>query len=99
AALAELDVVAVEVETGTPDDPAPQDGVMLRGTDLPGPDDVPLEGSVALLPALDPTTMGWAARDWYLGPHKAAVFDTIGNAGATVWWEGRIVGAWAVRPG
>lgn len=99
AALAGLDVVAVEVETGTSDDPAPQAGVMLRGTDLPGPEEAPLEGSVALLPALDPTTMGWAARDWYLGPHKAAVFDTIGNAGATVWWEGRIVGAWVVRPG
>ena len=99
AALTALDVVEVEVETGTPEDPAPQAGVMLRGTDLPAPDDVLMEGSVALLPSLDPTTMGWAARDWYLGPHKAAIFDTIGNAGATVWWEGRIVGAWAVRPG
>ena len=26
---------------------------------------------VALLPPLDPTTMGWNERDWYLGPHKA----------------------------
>lgn len=99
AALARLDVVDVEVETGSPDDPAPQPGVMLAGTDLPGVAESRLEGSVALLPSLDPTTMGWAARDWYLGPHKAAIFDTIGNAGATVWWEGRIVGAWAVRPG
>ena len=24
---------------------------------------------VALLPALDATTMGWTGRDWYLGPH------------------------------
>ena len=25
---------------------------------------------IALLPPLDPTTMGWKERDWYLGPHK-----------------------------
>lgn len=98
-ALAALDLEEVELETGTPDDPAPRAGVMLRGTDLPGRGEVPIEGNVALLPSLDPTTMGWAARDWYLGPHRAATFDSIGNAGATVWWEGRIVGAWVVRPG
>lgn len=99
AAVAALDVEEVELETGTSGEPAPRDGVMLRGTDLPGHAESSLEGNVALLPSLDPTTMGWFARDWYLGPHKAAIFDTIGNAGATVWWEGRIVGAWAVRPG
>ena len=38
---------------------------------------------VALLPALDPTVMGWQARDWYLGPHAAALFDRSGNAGPT----------------
>jgi hypothetical protein len=54
---------------------------------------------VALLPALDPTTMGWQARDWYLGAHKARLFDTNGNAGATVWSNGRIVGGWTVRRG
>ena len=53
---------------------------------------------VALLPALDPTTMGWQARDWYLGDHKAALFDTNGNAGPTIWSDGRIVGGWAMRP-
>ena len=53
---------------------------------------------VALLPALDPTTMGWQARDWYLGDHKAALFDTNGNAGPTIWSDGRIVGGWAIRP-
>ncbi|MGW9419159.1 winged helix DNA-binding domain-containing protein [Cellulosimicrobium funkei] len=99
AALAGLDVVEVEVEVGAQDGEDARPGVMLRGTDLPGPDEVPIEGHVALLPSLDPTTMGWTARDWYLGAHRAAVFDTIGNAGATVWWEGRIVGAWVVRPG
>ena len=38
--------------------------------------------------------MGWFERDWYLGPHKPHVFDANGNAGATAWWDGRIVGAW-----
>jgi len=49
---------------------------------------------VALLPALDPTTMGWNERDWYLGAHKRQVFDTNGNAGPTIWCDGRIVGGW-----
>lgn len=53
---------------------------------------------VALLPALDPTTMGWQIRDWYLGEHKAALFDTNGNAGPTIWVDGRIVGGWAIHP-
>ena len=49
---------------------------------------------MALLPPLDPTTMGWFERDWYLGPHKPQLFDTAGNAGPTAWWDGRIVGGW-----
>jgi hypothetical protein len=48
----------------------------------------------ALLPALDPTTMGWKSRDWYLGPHAEAMFDRNGNGGPTAWWNGRIVGGW-----
>jgi hypothetical protein len=48
----------------------------------------------ALLPPLDPTTMGWYERDWYLGPYRAELFDTSGNAGPTGWWDGRIVGGW-----
>jgi winged helix DNA-binding protein len=52
---------------------------------------------VALLPTLDPTTMGWKQRDWYLGPHAAVLFDRNGNAGSTVWWDGRVVGGWAQR--
>ena len=51
----------------------------------------------ALLPALDPTVMGWKERDWYLGGHRPALFDRNGNAGPTVWWNGRIVGGWAGR--
>jgi hypothetical protein len=53
---------------------------------------------VALLPALDPTPMGWTERDWYLGDHRAALFDRSGNIGPTVWCDGRIVGGWAQRP-
>ncbi len=52
---------------------------------------------VALLPALDATIMGWKARDWYLGPHRAALFDRNGNAGPTVWVDGRVVGGWGHR--
>jgi DNA glycosylase AlkZ-like len=63
------------------------------------PDDVePVtcpEPWTALLPALDPTPMGWSSRDWYLGPHAAALFDRSGNIGPTVWCDGRIVGGWA----
>lgn len=52
----------------------------------------------ALLPALDPTIMGWKGRNWYLGDHGPALFDGNGNAGPSVWWDGRIVGGWAQRP-
>ena len=69
---------------------------------LLAPDDadpVPPAGEwVALLPALDPTPMGWAGRDWYVGAHAAALFDRSGNIGPTVWSDGRIIGGWAQRP-
>lgn len=52
---------------------------------------------VALLPGLDPTVMGWIGRDWYLGPHASALFDRTGNAGPTIWSDGRVVGGWAQR--
>ncbi len=65
------------------------------------PDDLdpvqPPASWVALLPALDATTMGWTGRDWYLGPHRPQLFDTAGNAGPTIWVDGRIVGGWAQR--
>jgi len=51
----------------------------------------------ALLPTLDQTTMGWKERDWYLGPHAPTLFDSNGNAGPTVWWDGRVVGGWSQR--
>jgi hypothetical protein len=85
-ALASLGAVAVDLD-GRP-------GFLL-------PDDLepvaPVEPWAALLPPLDPTTMGWADREWYLGDYKAQLFDTAGNAGPTVWWDGRIVGGWRQR--
>jgi len=58
----------------------------------------PPEPWAALLPTLDPTTMGWKERDWYLGSYGPTLFDSNGNAGPTVWWEGRVVGGWSQRP-
>ncbi|MFJ2885574.1 winged helix DNA-binding domain-containing protein [Streptomyces sp. NPDC087305] len=59
----------------------------------------PAEPWAALLPALDPTAMGWQQRDWYLAPElRPALFDRSGNIGPTVWWNGRVVGGWAQRP-
>jgi len=53
---------------------------------------------VALLPALDPTPMGWSgSRSWYVGEHAKALFDRSGNIGPTVWCDGRVVGGWAQR--
>jgi hypothetical protein len=74
-----------------------------EGTGYVLPDDRdeprPLESWVALLPGLDPTVMGWKQRQWYLGDHAAALFDRNGNAGPTVWLDGRVVGGWAQRSG
>ena len=56
-----------------------------------------IEPWAALLPSLDPTTMGWKDRSWYLGDLGRALFDSNGNAGPAVWWSGRMVGGWAQR--
>jgi hypothetical protein len=72
-------------------------GIALAGDDVPEPKRRKGKPAIALLPALDPTTMGWAGRDWYLGEHRAALFDRNGNAGPTIWCDGRIVGGWAQR--
>jgi hypothetical protein len=52
---------------------------------------------VALLPTLDSTLMGWSDRRWFLGDHRAALFDSRGNGGPTVWCDGRVIGGWAQR--
>jgi hypothetical protein len=87
-ALAGLDVVEVALEGGGT-------GVMLAEDTEP----VPAPGPwVALLPALDPTVMGWLEREWFFGPHAPALFDRTGNPGPTVWVDGRIAGGWAQHP-
>jgi hypothetical protein len=85
-ALADADAVEVELEDGT-------------GWVLPGDFEKtrPPKSWVALLPALDSTTMGWKGRGWYLGEHGPELFDRNGNAGPTVWLDGRVVGGWAQR--
>lgn len=60
--------------------------------------DEPAAPTAALLPALDPTPMGWKERDWYLPADSRPLFDRNGNIGPTVWWGGEVVGGWAVRP-
>ena len=83
-ALAAVEAVEVDLEDGGTGYLLPDD---LDPVAPPGP-------WVALLPALDPTTMGWKSRDWYLGPHRQVLFDSNGNAGPTIWVDGRIVGGW-----
>ncbi|OBH20954.1 winged helix DNA-binding domain-containing protein [Mycolicibacter terrae] len=79
------DIGAVDVDLhGTP-------GYALPDDLEPEPEPAPWG---ALLPGLDVTTMGWYHRDWYLGEHRGQLFDNNGNAGPTVWWNGRIVGGW-----
>jgi hypothetical protein len=58
---------------------------------------MPETSDAVLLPALDPTPMGWQRREWFLGGHASLLFDRSGNIGPTVWWQGRVVGGWAQR--
>jgi hypothetical protein len=85
-ALADCAAVQVLLDDGT-------------GWVAPGDEDPvePVGPWVALLPGLDPTTMGWKQRDWYLPAAAAEAFDRMGNAGPTVWVDGRVAGVWAQR--
>jgi len=84
-ALAEVGAVEVSLDGGATGWVLPEDV----------DDAAPVEPWAALLPVLDPTTMGWKERDFYLhADHTPYLFDTNGNAGATAWWDGRIVGCW-----
>lgn len=85
-ALAQLKVEEIDLGGAT--------GVALADDLDPVPAPAP---AASLLPALDPTPMGWQSRDWFLGPHAPALFDTNGNIGPTVWWDGRVVGGWGQR--
>jgi hypothetical protein len=80
----------IEVDLGGPA------GLMLADDDADG-NRTPGEPWPALLPALDPTAMGWQDKSWYVGEHRPMLFDRSGNIGPTVWWDGRVVGGWAQR--
>ena len=86
AALASVPHASIELDGGA--------GLVLADDIAPVDPPTP---AAALLPTLDPTTMGWKERGWYLGPHERLLFDANGNAGPTVWWEGRVVGGWSQR--
>jgi hypothetical protein len=84
-ALSDLNAVQVRLERE-------QTGWVLPDDTDPEP---PVEPWAALLPALDPTALGWKDRDFYLAPDfYPAIFDWSGNCGTTAWWDGRIVGAY-----
>jgi hypothetical protein len=86
AALEALDTIEVDLDGAS--------GLLLADDAEPVPAPDPW---VALLPALDPSAMGWKHRDFCLGPHRGLLYDVNGNAGPTVWADGRIVGGWAQR--
>ncbi|WP_436770759.1 winged helix DNA-binding domain-containing protein [Yinghuangia sp. YIM S09857] len=90
AALTSLAAVPVSLDDGSTGYVLPDDVDPVAGP--------PTTPRVALLPALDPTTMGWQQRDWYLDPaFRPALFDRSGNVGPTVWRQGRVIGGWAQR--
>ena len=72
-------------------------GIALSAADLDAP--AASEPVAALLPALDPTPMGWKHRDWFLGIDAHHIFDRAGNIGPTLWWDGEVIGSWAVTRG
>jgi Winged helix DNA-binding domain len=83
-ALTGLELVEVDLD-GVP-------GLVLADDLEPPPAPEPW---AALLPGLDSTPMGWQQREWFLGEHGPRLFDSTGNVGPTLWWDGRIVGGWA----
>jgi hypothetical protein len=88
AALADVAAIEVELDDASIGWVLPDDTADLESAAL-------VEPWVALLPTLDPTTMGWRARSFYLdGRHTPYLFDSAGNAGTTIWVDGRIVGCW-----
>lgn len=87
AALRAVGAVEIELDDGSTGWALPDD---LDATPNPGP-------WVALLPALDSTVMAWKDREWYLDGLSGDLFDRAGNAGPTVWVDGRVVGLWAQR--
>lgn len=92
ATLADLDPRAVHLANG---------GVAMIAGDDPVAGDADVEAvapGAALLPALDPSVMGWKLREWYLpAAFLGELMDRTGNIGPTVWWDGKVVGGWGHR--
>lgn len=90
ATLTRLPIIDIELDG--------EDGVDLdRGDRVP--DRVDETGpTVALLPALDSTAMGWKHRHWYSPEQTTGLYDNLGNIGPTIWVDGRIAGSWASTP-
>jgi hypothetical protein len=87
-ALSDVGATAVHLEDGSPAWLHPED---LDPVHTPEP-------WAALLPALDPTTMGWRGRTFHVDPETVTqLYDRAGNGLATAWWCGRIIGSWAQR--
>jgi hypothetical protein len=88
-ALADVEAIQVTLDDGSTGWVLPDDTDDLEAPPSKQP-------WVALLPVLDPTTMGWRDRAFYLDPaHTPYLFDRAGNGGTTIWVNGRIVGCWA----
>lgn len=94
-ALAALEPALVKANLEGVDDP-----YLMLSDDLrrlrefnPGP-----AHSAFFLPALDPLIMGYRDRRRVLPPeHQDKIIDRAGNAVASVWLNGRVVGAWGQR--
>ena len=85
-ALGGVSTVAVAVDDET--------GFVLSGDEATETPPAPV---ATLLPALDPTPMGWKQRDWFLPADYSSLYDRNGNVGPTVLWDGEVVGGWAIR--
>jgi hypothetical protein len=85
AALADVGAVEVDLDGGAT-------GWVAAGDEDPVAD----PGRwAALLPVLDPSTMGYKERAFYTGGHDAQLFDRAGNGGTSAWVDGQMVGGWS----
>ena len=88
AALARLGAEEVTLDDGGTGFVLAEDPLVVADADA-------ADETVALLPGLDSTVMGWKQRSWYVDDRADhGVFDRNGNAGPTIWHGGRVVGVW-----